>query len=378
MSKSKNITKYKRYKVDYLALACVFALMGIGTIMVYSSSFYTMLDKNLNAYTSYFKANIFYSVIGIGILVVFMNISYKRWNNKFLAYASYIVTMAMLIYVRFATTGVKGATRWLSIFGISVMPSEIAKITIALCIAYFYAKTKHVTKSYFYFRSMYMILFLSAFVFVFTNDLSTALVIAASGIASLFVMGVKFRYIFSTVFLGVSGIAAKLMMDGGMRGKRLQAYSDIVFDRSYEFNHAAYQSMYSIYSTAEGGLQGVGLGAGMIKVRLPEPYNDFILSTIAEELGLFGVLLIVLLFMILIFRLFRIANHCNDKFAFGFTLMMAFSISFQTLLNIYVVYNLTPVTGITLPFISRGGSSLVTLLFAIAIIMNISKNTEFE
>lgn len=375
---SKNITKYKKYKVDYLALICVFALMGLGTIMVYSSSFYTMLDKNLNTYTSYFKANIFYSIIGIGILVIFMNINYKRWNNKYLVYFAFIVTTIMLVYVRFATTGVKGATRWINIMGISVMPSEIAKITIALCMAYFYSKTKNVKKSYFYFRSMYMILFFAALVFLFTNDLSTALVIAASGIATLFVMGVKFKYIFSTILLGVSGIAVKLVMDGGMRGKRLQAYLNIVFNRSYEFDHAAYQSMYSIYSTAEGGLQGVGLGAGMIKVRLPEPYNDFILSTIAEELGLMGVLFIVFLFMVLIFRLFRIANYCNDKFAFGFTLMMAFSISFQTLLNIYVVYNLTPVTGITLPFISRGGSSLVTLLFAIAIIMNIAKNTEFE
>lgn len=375
---SKNITKYKKYRMDYILLICVAILMGIGTVMVYSSSFYTMLDKNLSSYNSYFKSNIFYSIIGITILIFFSNINYKRWNKKQLIQLAFVVTIGMLIFVKFGTRGVKGATRWINIFGVSVMPSEIAKITIALILSHHCSKTKNVGTSKFFIRNLSVILLFSGCVFLFTNDLSTALVIASSGIATLFVSGVKIRYIVMTVLLGVSGLAYKLIFDGGMRGDRIRAYLSIVFDREYLFNQEAYQSMYSIYSTAEGGIKGVGLGGGMIKVRLPEPYNDFILSTIAEELGLVGVLSIVFLFMIIIYRMFGIAAHCKDRFAYAFTAMTAFSISFQTLLNIYVVYNLTPVTGITLPFISRGGSSLVTLLFSIAVIMNISKNIEYE
>lgn len=370
--------KAKKLKIDYILLTTIFFLMSIGTVMVYSSSYYFMLYTNASEPRSYLYSNLFYSAIGIGMLVFILLFTNYKWLKKgWIVVILLIVTVAMLIYVNRFTVAVKGATRWIKIMGISVMPSEIAKLTVALTIAYYYNKVKN-SKSFKFYCIMILFLGMMSFmIYKLTDDFSTALVVAASGIGTLYVLGSNFFYILSTSVLAILSAVFFIIRNSGMRSGRVAAFKDIFATKTYEFNPDAYQSMYSIYSIAEGGVYGVGLGAGMVKVRLPEPYNDFILSTIAEEFGLIGVLIVVLLFMVAIFRIFRIANYTNDKFAYAFTLMTGFYISFQTLINMYVVYNLVPVTGITLPFISRGGSSLIIMLFLVSVVLNISSQTEF-
>ena len=176
-------TSIKKLKIDYILLTSVFFLMCIGTVMVYSSSYYFMIYTNASEPKSYLYLNLFYSALGIAmLLVIVVGTNYKWLKNGWIVLIAILVTIGMLFYVDRYTVAVKGATRWIKIMGISVMPSEIAKLTVALTISYYYSKIKNPRSFKFYSIMIVFLGMMSLMIYKLTDDFSTALVVAASGI----------------------------------------------------------------------------------------------------------------------------------------------------------------------------------------------------
>lgn len=361
-------------KIDMPFLILSFALLAIGLVMVASSSYVASYYSHKGDSYFYIKRQLAYAVVGIIVMFAVAFFDYHRFRKY--AFPLLCVAVVLLILVLIPGIGVKvnGARRWLKL-GVQFQPSEIGKFAIIISFAsYISANYKHMSK--FSVGVMPLIVMLGTVVFLVAIEthLSGAILILAIGVIMMFVGGVAIRYFATAIGIGVTGLTGLILFTPYMQQRIttwLNPYSDPQGD--------GYQTIQSLYSIGSGGLLGLGLGQSRQKhLYIPEPQNDYIFSITAEELGFVGCLLIMMLIVMLVWRGFTIAFHARDKFGSLIVIGIVSRIAVQSILNIAVVTNAIPSTGIGLPFFSYGGTSLLMLLFEIGIVLSVSRFSYLE
>lgn len=382
MASRKN-RKQSEYFFDYTLLFIVLFLLGFGLIMVYSTSSYeASISANLKYDEAYYlKHQAFAAVMGFFAMIVVANIPYHFWER--FATLGYFVS-AILIVLVLTPLGIEanGARRWLNL-GLSVQPAEIAKLCMILFLASFICKMGKGIRTG---RGFWMVLMIPVpicvMVWKITNNMSSAIIIFGIALLMLFVASPDYKRF---VLMGAAGVAAVAALvfaiiqmehsDLGFRGGRILAWLN---PEDYA-SGTGFQTLQALYAIGSGGIFGKGLGQSMQKLGfLPEVQNDMIFSIICEELGLFGGIAVILLFVLLIWRFMVIANNSSDLFGALLVVGVMGHIAIQVILNIAVVTNTIPNTGISLPFISYGGSSVMFLMVEIGLVLSVAKGIKLK
>ena len=355
--------------VDYLFLCILLLLLTVGLAMLYSaSSAQSQYDTGYAQSTKYLKKQAVCAVIGLGAMVVTSRIPAKFWYET--AWLTYAVSILLLLSVLLFGQSVNGAKRWINIAGIQFQPSEIAKFTL---IVLFARLTKGFGKSVRQFR--YGVLGFGAALLgilvplALEKHLSAIMLMGMVAVVMMFIAGTHPKWL-----LAGAGAAAVFVLVYisfmGYAGDRVTAWLHPELDPA----DTGYQILQSLYAIGSGGLFGLGLGKSRQKyLYLPFQYNDYIFAIICEELGLAGALLIILMFALLILRGYYIALQAPDRFSAILAAGLITLIAVQTVLNLGVVTNLLPSTGIALPFFSYGGTALAVNLAEMGIVLSISR-----
>jgi cell division protein FtsW len=363
------MTKKARSAPDVWMLISIFLILAIGLVMVYSASavlaFHDFGDKYY-----YLKRQLIFAVLGIVALFFTMNVDYRVWKKW--ATPALLVCFALLVAVLIPGIGaVRGGARsWLGIGSFGIQPSEFMKLGIVIFLAKFLAdRQSHVT---FFWRGLAPPLGIMGLAFgliMMQPDMGSGAVLVGASLIIIFIAGARILHLSFLGGLGVLGLVG-LIAVAPYRLERITAFLDPWADPL----NAGYQSIQSLYAIGPGGLIGLGLGASRQKYDyLPEPQTDFIFSIAAEELGFIGGATIILLFALLIWRGIRTALHSPDSFGSLLAIGIVGIVAVQVFINIGVVIGMMPVTGITLPLVSYGGSSLTLLLTALGILLSISR-----
>ena len=370
LKKGKNKKKVKRKSklgsVNPYILYSVLALVAIGIIMVFSASYYDALYKHKDVFY-FLKKELTWVPVELVALVVMMLIDYHLLK-KFTVFA-YGVTVVALVAVLFVGSTINGAKRWLNIAGISFQPSELAKYVIVFFLAMMIDKYGKVNRNW----KIPLIYLGSAALFALLvykeNNLSIAAIIMFVAFIMIFVSGMSFKETFALI--GIGGVAGTIgIFSSDYRTERFISFLD-----PWKYaNDEGYQLVHSLYALGSGGLFGVGLGNSKQKaLYMPEPHNDFIFSIIGEELGLIGCIFVIAIFVVLIVSGIKVASRAKDRYGKLLATGIISVIAVQAIINIAVVTGSMPVTGVPLPFISYGGTSLVFNLAAMGVLLNISR-----
>ncbi len=361
---------------DYSLLLLTFVMLGFGMLMIYSSSSYTAQVKNDDS-TYFLKRQAINVLVGTVGLLIASKFNYKYFIKplpllrvKFVNLI-YIVCVSLQIIVLLQGGGLNGANRWLRVGFLSFQPSELTKVGIIIITAYYlyemprkFSTTKALIRI---FVPVILPLGLVAY-----QDLSSAIVIfiISYGMCFLEVKNKVPLIIFALIMVFLAYLYV-FHIGSSFRADRIEIW------KNPEGHPKGLQIVHGLYAIASGGLFGSGLGESMQKLGfLPEPYNDMIFSVICEELGLVGAGVVIVMFILLCWRIYRIATRCTDLFPALICTGVMIHIASQAIINIAVVTNTIPSTGIPLPFISYGGSSVIFLMMEIGIVLGISANTD--
>ena len=344
--------------------------MIISLFMIYSASFIWANYKFNNPFKYVINQGIF-SIIGIILLFIISKIDYKLYYKK-----SNIILLSciiLLILVLIPGIGVvrNGSRSWFQIGSFGIQPSEFTKIALIIFTSKYLEKSNKFLKDYK--KGVFPILFILLLLFgliMLEPDFGTGMIIVITIIAMLFISGVNMKFFIFLGIIGVIGIIG-LILIAPYRMDRITSFINPWSDPL----GTGFQIIQSLYAIGPGGLFGVGyLNSRQKAFYLPEPQTDFIFSIIAEEFGIVGTLVILLLFSIILIRGIKISLKQTNLFAKYLSFGLIFQLIVQVIMNLSVVIGLIPVTGVTLPFMSYGGSSLLTSLIGIGILLNISKN----
>lgn len=366
---------------DYTLLFIVLFLLGFGLVMVYSTSSY---DANLlyGNSTYYLQSQLFASILGLIGMIIVANIPYHFWER--FASLGYIVSVILILLIIPFGKKVNGAKRWLIIAGISLQPAEVAKLAMILFLASMICKMgKAIRTNKGFFSVLLVAAPIAAMVWIITDNLSSAIIIFGIAALMLFVASPDYKRFVGIAFVGAIGAALIVFLivnaadseSLSFRGSRILAWLD---PEAYATDKG-FQTLQSLYAIGSGGILGKGLGQSMQKLGfLPEAQNDMIFSIICEELGLFGAISVIVMFILLIWRFMVIANNATDLFGALLVVGVMGHIAIQVILNIAVVTNTIPNTGISLPFISFGGSSVMFLLIEIGLVLSVAKGIRLK
>lgn len=359
--------------LDFTLLITVFILLGLGIITVLSASSPTALAETGNSY-KYLIKQMEAAVIGIFLMFVASKIDYKLWQKNYKII--YCICMILLLAVCALGREAGGAKRWLDMGFLSFQPSEVAKVGVIIFYSAWLTKNKEKLKTFKYgfVYPLSWLLIPIFFILILQNHFSATLVICMLAAILMILAGCKIRYfIFVGIPLAALGIFAIIVAGQGFRMQRILTF----FDPWQDIKGKGWQIVQSLYAIGSGGLFGVGLGESKQKyLYIPEAHNDFIFAILAEELGFVGCVAVLILFSILVIRGVLIAMRAEDNFGSLVAVGITALIAIQAILNIAVVTNTIPNTGISLPFLSYGGSSLMILLGCIGILLNISKSAK--
>jgi len=362
----------KQPSIDFLILILTTTLTVIGLIFVLSSS-YVWANHRFNDPFYFFKRQLLFANIGFIGMIVVSKINYKSYQKH--ATLLLIISFIMLILVLIPGIGLVrgGARSWIGIGAFSLQPSEFMKLSLIIFLAKFMADSPDEAKTFKHGVLPLLGVILVVFGLIMLQpDFGSGMVITATGVLMLFLCGVPFKYFLSFLGAGILGVAG-LIMSAPYRLARITSYLDPLADPQ----GSGFQILQSLYAITPGGLLGHGVGESIQKhFYLPEPQTDFIFAIIAEEIGFIGATFVLLLFICFFLRLGYIALKINDLFAKYVILGIMSVLCVQVMINVGVVIGLLPVTGITLPFMSYGGSSLSITLLSIGIVLNISRHTE--
>ena len=358
--------------IDFILLIAVVSLVFIGIIMGYSASGPDGVVRYNNS-MHYAKRHIFWAFIGFFMMIVISNIDYKIWKKHANKIFILSIFLALLLLTPLGIE-IKGATRWLNLGFTTYMPSDGIKLGSILFFALFLDNKHKRVRQYVQgaLPAILIIIFVAGLIYS-QKDLSTAATVAGALFSMFFIAGMHLPIIAVMGLATATFLKYALYSEGNnYRLIRVMAFKDPFADKL----DTGYQIVQSLYALGSGGIFGVGLGQSKQKFfYIPEPYNDFIFAILGEELGLVGSLFVLTLYTAIIYRGFIIAYNARDAFgtylATGITSLLAI----QTFINIGVVTSSIPVTGITLPLISYGGTSLVIYLIGLGILMNISRYT---
>ena len=349
----------------------VAVLVLVGIVMVFSSSAVYALEKYNDSYY-FLKRQAVWCLLGTGVLLVVKNLYYHKLHQH--PYHIMLATFLLLLAVMFPEISkeVGGARRWLTLWGFSFQPSELAKFTLVLFIAKSLVKRADRLRNFAYGYLPNLIVLGFFFVpILFQPDFGTAIIICLVTFTMLFVAGLRKKFLFLSVLALIPFIASAIL-SAEYRTRRIITFLDPWQDPS----NAGFQAIQSFYAFGSGGYWGTGLGASHQKLfYLPEAHTDFIFSVIGEELGFLGTTAIILLFSILIWRGFVTACQAKDPFGTHLATGLTLLIGFQAFINLGVTVGLLPTKGLTLPFISMGGSSMLITMLSVGVLLNISEQT---
>lgn len=361
---------------DFNLLFLTFLLICFGFVMIYSTSSYTAQVKNLGA-SFYMIRQMRAAGIGLVLMIFVSLFDYKKYigwifgkvNLAILAYLAAIVLQAAVLVVG---QEINGAKRWIAIGPLSFQPSDFSKIAVILFVAYLAQKNPKALDRIGGFIKI-MLYTAPLIGLIAAENLSTAVIVTGVTVGICYVTSRKNMYFIVCVVLLAAAAGAYIFLGEGFRAERIAIWQNV------ETHEKGFQILQGLYAIASGGLGGVGLGESRQKLGyIPEAQNDMIFSIICEELGLFGAIMVVLLFVLLLWRIFVIARSANDMYGGLLCSGVLIHVALQVVLNIAVVTNSIPSTGVALPFISYGGTSVSMLMIEIGLVLSVSRQIRVE
>ena len=356
-------------KVDYLLLFGIIMISIFGVVMIYSAS-YVWAEYKFHDPLKFAKTQFLFLIVSYILIFFSLKIPYQ----KYLSCANLIFFICFILLILVLIPGIgtvrNGSRSWFGIGGFGIQPSEFTKLGMIIFTSKYLAYNEKILKNIK--SGVFPILGVLMLVFgliMLQPDFGTGVIIVISIIVLLFVSGVNMGFFIKLGFIGLFGVVA-LIIAAPYRMKRIVSFLNPWSDPL----GSGFQIIQSLYAIGPGGLLGLGFGNSIQKhFYLPEPQTDFIFAIISEEFGFLGILIVASLFLLIIYRGFHISLHCEDKFGKYLSFGITFQLAFQALLNLMVVVGLIPVTGVTLPFLSYGGSSLLITMISMGILLNISK-----
>ena len=356
-------------KIDKILFFTVLILSIFGLFMIYSASS-IWSDYKFHDSFHYVKYQSIFFIIGTIIMYLVSKISYHIYYK----YSNIILIISLILLILVLIPGIgsirNGSRSWFGLGQLGIQPSEAAKISLIIFASKYLSQSREYLKSYL--KGIFPILFIVVFVFgliMLQPDLGTGMILFISVISILFIAGVNYKFFLTGGLLGTIGIII-LIIIAPYRLQRITSFIDPWKDPL----GTGFQIIQSLYAIGPSGLLGTGyLNSIQKHFYLPEPQTDFIFSIIAEEFGVVGGIFVISMFTIILWRGIHISNHTSDLFAKYLSFGILFQIIFQAIMNLMVVVGLIPVTGVTLPFLSYGGSSLLVSMASIGIILNISR-----
>lgn len=372
MKNKKVIEKKEKVKYfDYYLVGVIIVLLGFGFVMLYSASSYTASMRHGSA-MFFLKRQCKNTIIGLIFMLLVSMIDYHKFLKRIAPI--YFGTLFLCIYVIINGKSFNNSARWIGAFGFNFQPSELAKVAVILINSYLISKVTFRNKQRNMRLKQLLMCFIPAmvlFVLVALSNLSTAIIIFMITFAMFYIAYPK-----SSIFILLGGgfvaLGSLFIMLESYRSTRMKIW---LHPEDYK---EGYQTMQGLYAIGSGGPIGKGLGTSLQKKFVPEAQNDMIFTLICEELGVVGALFVIVLFLLLLWRLFIIARKSEDKSGSFIAAGILIHIALQVILNIAVATNSMPNTGVTLPFISYGGSSIFFLLGELGIALNVSKVADFE
>ena len=357
----------KKLNISLFITIIILALFGL--MMIYSASS-VWAEYKFNDSFYYFKRQLVFIVIGIFIMYVISKIDYRIYYEK----SNKILLICFILLILVLIPGIgsvrNGSRSWFGIGSLGIQPSEAAKLALIIFTSKYLSKNNKFVKSYK--DGVFPILgvvFLFFGLIMLQPDLGTGMILVVSIISLLFIAGVNMKFFIGGGIIGVIGVII-LIIIAPYRMDRITSFIDPWKDPL----GTGFQIIQSLYAIGPGGLLGTGyLNSIQKQFYLPEPQTDFIFSIIAEEFGIFGAIFVVGMFLFIIYKGLKVALSCNNLFGKYLAFGMIFQLSFQTMMNLMVVIGMIPVTGVTLPFLSYGGSSLLITMFSMGIILSISR-----
>ena len=377
-SKAKKKT-WVRSGFDYPLFTIVTVLLAFGIIMMFSASY-------ANAFTEfgdsmyYLKRQALFAVGGLVIMMLLSGIDYHIFQSKTIVYGIVIVSTVLMLMVLVMGITQGGAERWLQIGELTFQPSEVLKFALIVFFAYFtekyFSRLREFKKG---FLPLAAVLAAACGILMAQPHLSGTIIVFSIGFSMMFVAGVNLKHLFlmlgGLVLLVVIGMLLLNAMGIDYFGDRFLSFTDPEAD----IDNKTFQTYQSLVTIGSGGMFGLGFGNSRQKYGyMPMSRNDFIFSIICEELGFVGAALVILLFVIFVWRGFYVCSKARDKFGMMLAFGITFQIGLQALLNIAVVTNSIPNTGISLPFFSYGGTALVMQLAEMGILLSVSRKAELE
>lgn len=362
--------EYMKKKCEWTLLLGVIVISILGLFMIYSAS-YIWSEYKYGDALKYVKNQGLFLIIGIILMIIVSKIDYHIYLKKSNAILIGCLVLLVLVLIPGIGTVRNGSRSWFGIGSFGIQPSEFAKLGLIIFVSKYLSKNEKATQNIK--KGILPIFGLVLFVFgliMLQPDFGTGTIIVMSIVGILFVGGLSFKFFLKIGLIGTIGVVG-LIVAAPYRMSRILSFLNPWNDPL----GSGFQIIQSLYAIGPGGLFGFGIGNSRQKhFFLPEPQTDFIFSIISEELGFVGCLLVVILFAIIAYSGFKIAKNCDDLFGKYLSFGIIFQIIFQACLNLMVVVGLIPVTGVTLPFLSYGGSSLLITLVSVGIILNVSRH----
>ena len=354
--------------IDYTVLIIVLILVMFGLVMVFSSSYYyAMTEPKFNDKFYFFSRQLRWAIVGLVAMVMCMSINTEFFRR--VSVLAYVAIIGILVAVLAIGVATKGSQRWLEILGTSFQPSEFAKFIIIIFMSGFVIKHRNLLNGNFIMFIKCALPVIVAAGLIAMENLSTGIVVMCVGLLLMFLSSKKVMNYVVFVVVGFIGFVIMVAIEPYRRARImgwLDPWSDTIDN--------GYQIVQSLFAVASGGLFGLGIGQSRQKTFIPESYNDIIFAIICEELGLVGAIVVILLFLILIWRGIKIAMNARDKYSSYAATGIITMIAVQVIINIAVVTNTMPNTGMPMPFISYGGTSLVVTMASMGLLLNISRN----
>lgn len=365
----------KRGKFDITFFSLVLILQTVGLVMLFSASYAYSYEYYGNSYR-FISRQATFAVVGVVLMLIISLIDYhilKKW-----AWIIFLGVAAMLVVLLALPPMISGmdVKRWIVLGPINFQPSELAKFAIVLLFSALISANFKQMRDLKFIGFLLVVLAVTCALIVLEPHLSATILVFSLGIVLLIIGGLPKRYIFGGVGLGVGGVVMLVITGAiGYASDRFKYWLDPWLDPSGE----GFQTIQSLLAIGSGGILGRGIGNSRQKyLWVPEPHNDFIFSIVCEELGLIGAVIIIVLFCLLVWRGFYIAMRSPDKFGSLLAVGLTCQVGLQAMLNIWVVTNTIPNTGISLPFFSYGGTSLLILLAEMGVVLSISRSANME
>ena len=377
MARKKTLKKERevnRGKIDITFLGLVLTILVIGLVMLFSAS-HSFAMTYYNDSFRFIARQLLFAVVGLIAMFVLSRIDY-HYYQKF-SIPIFVVAVILLIAV-YGFPEIAYVHRWITIGPIQFQPSEIGKLAVIILFSHLISKNQDKMGDFKFVGLLLGLLAIVCVLVVFETHVSATILIFSIGIILLFVGGLSKKFVaIGTSLVALAGVGGFFVIKYflGYASDRISAWLDPWSDPV----DTGYQTIQSLLAIGSGGIMGRGIGQSRQKhLWIPEPHNDFIFSVVCEELGLIGAMIIIILFCALVWRGFTIAMRAKDKFGSLLAMGLTFQVGLQVALNIMVVTNTIPNTGISLPFFSYGGTALMLLLAQMGIVLSVSRSSSIE